>query len=128
MKKIILFLLLVATTTLFAAKIYDAELENFTYVRTIDGDTFVIDIEGVYEVFGSNISVRIRGIDTPERGQENYSESTEVLKALLESGDKIQIINISRDKYFRIGADVFVGDINVAEHMLRHGYAKVYEQ
>ncbi len=134
MRKIILFLLLVITittitaTTLFATKIYDAQLENAKYVRTIDGDTFVVNIEGIYEVFGSNLSIRIRGINTPERGQENYKESREVLRELLESGLEISIINLSRDKYFRLGADVYVGDINVAEHMLRHGYARIYGQ
>ncbi len=127
MRKILLLFILF-TTTIFAAKIYDAELIDFEYVRTIDGDTFVINIPNIYEVFGSNVGIRIRGINTPERGQENYAESTEILRNFLESGKPIRIVNLSRDKYFRLGADIYVGDVNVAEYMLEHGYAKVYGQ
>ncbi len=123
-KTIIIFLLL--TTSLFA-KIYDKELKGFKYVRMVDGDTFVITIKSGYRVFGENIRVRIRGINTPERNEPLFEESTEVLRELLESGKKIKIKNLDRYKYFGIYADVYVGNINVAEYMLEHGYAKEYK-
>ena len=47
--------------TLLANSFYDVIVE-----RVIDGDTIVISIPNVPEVFGKKISVRIAGIDTPE--------------------------------------------------------------
>ena len=59
---IILFLI---QTTLTTAN-YKDEIKDFTVVKVRDGDTFIINIENVPDVFGKEIAVRIRGIDTPE--------------------------------------------------------------
>lgn len=52
---------------------YKEEIKDFTIIKVIDGanspqkrDTFIINIANVPDVFGNNIAVRIRGIDTPE--------------------------------------------------------------
>ena len=36
------------------------------FVKNYDGDTITVDIPNVHSFFGNNISVRVRGIDTPE--------------------------------------------------------------
>ena len=59
---IILFLI---QTTLTTAN-YKDEIKDFTVVKVRDGDTFVINIKNIPDVFGEEIAVRIRGIDTPE--------------------------------------------------------------
>ncbi|WP_302367380.1 hypothetical protein [Brachyspira aalborgi] len=40
-----------------------------------DGDTFVITIEDTPDVFGEEIAVRIRGIDTPELNEATARRS-----------------------------------------------------
>ena len=35
-------------------------------VRVIDGDTFSVDVEGLHDIIGKEVKIRIRGIDTPE--------------------------------------------------------------
>jgi endonuclease YncB( thermonuclease family) len=101
-------------------------------VRNYDGDTFVVNLKDIPEVFGYNISVRIRGIDSAEiKGNElcekyDAIESRDVLYKLLD-GKKIKLLNCSRDKYFRLLCDVNAGGIDIKSYMLDHKYAVSYD-
>ena len=131
---IILFLI---QATLTSAN-YKDEITDFTVVKVRDGDTFIINIENVPDVFGNNIAVRIRGIDTPElndkREEIKAIKAKEELEKLLTSGDansgqkpKVILYNLGRDKYFRLLASVKVGDVDVAEYLIKKGLAKKYD-
>ena len=135
MKK--LFLIFIISFNLFAFETSEninqtKTFTNVQIIRVYDGDTFFVNIPYVHWLIGSNISVRIRGIDTPEiRGgteetKELARKSKEALIKLFE-GRKITLYNLNRDKYFRILADVKADDINVAEYMIKNNYAKKYE-
>ena len=79
------------------------------------------------------IAVRIRGIDTPELNDKREEirniaiKAKEELEKLFNSGNKIILYNLGRDKYFRLLASVKVGDIDVAEYMIKKGLAKSYD-
>ena len=126
---IILFLI---QTTLTTAN-YKDEIKDFTVVKVRDGDTFVINIENVPDVFGEEIAVRIRGIDTPELNDSREEirniaiKAKEELEKLFNSGNKIILYNLGRDKYFRLLASVKVGNIDVAEYLIKKGLAKSYD-
>lgn len=111
---------------------YKDEIKDFTIVKVRDGDTFIIDISNIPDVFGKNIAVRIRGIDTPELNDKREEIKTIAIKAkeelekLFNSGYKIVLYNLGRDKYFRLLASVKVGDIDVAEYLIKKGLAKSY--
>lgn len=117
MKKLLL-IYMVLSISLFAFEttennINNNILYNIVVIRIYDGDTFFVNIPDVHWLIGSNISVRIRGIDTPEiRGgteetKELARKSRDALIKLFE-GRKITLYNLNRDKYFRILADVAV--------------------
>ena len=112
---------------------YSDTINNFTIVKVRDGDTFVINIENVPDVFGKEIAVRIRGIDTPELNDKREEirniaiKAKEELEKLFNSGNKIILYNLGRDKYFRLLASVKVGDIDVSEYMIKKGLAKSYD-
>lgn len=121
------------------AEYYKDEIKDFTVVKVRDGanspqkrDTFVINITNVPDVFGNNIAVRIRGIDTPELNDKREEirkisiQAKEELERLLYSGNKIILYDLGRDKYFRLLASVKVGNIDVAEYMINRGLAKSY--
>ena len=82
-------------------------------LRVIDGDTFVCDIDEHSAIAGKNISIRLRGINTPElkscREEERKSAilEKERLSNLLNNACVIELRNLDRDKYFRIDADVY---------------------
>ena len=54
------------------------------------------------------------------------SQAKEELEKLLTSGQKVVLYNLGRDKYFRLLASVKVGNIDVAEYMIKKGLAKSY--
>ena len=109
----------------YSAEYYDT-ITNFTIIKVRDGDTFVINIENVPDVFGKEIAVRIRGIDTPELNDSREEirkisiQAKEELEKLLlnanasqrdaigNSGQKpnITLYNLGQDKYFRLLASV----------------------
>ena len=112
---------------------YKEEIKDFTVVKVRDGDTFIIDIPNIPDVFGKNIAVRIRGIDTPELNDKREEIKTIAIKAkeelekLLLNSKNITLYNLGRDKYFRLLASVKVGNIDVAEYMIKKGLAKSYD-
>ena len=83
-------------------------------LRVIDGDTFACDIDEHSAIAGKNISIRLRGINTPElrskdpEGRLSAIFEKQRLSDLLTNARVIELRNIDRDKYFRIGADVYI--------------------
>lgn len=111
---------------------YSDNITNFTIIKVRDGDTFMIDIPNIPDVFGKNIAVRIRGIDTPELNDSREEirkisiQAKEELEKILNNGKKITLYNLGRDKYFRLLASVKVDNIDVSEYLIKKGLAKKY--
>lgn len=129
-KTIMLFFILFQ---ILLSKTYYDNITNFEIVKVRDGDTFIINVKNIPDVFGDEIAVRIRGIDTPELKDEREEirkisiQAKEELEKLFASGKKIVLYNLGRDKYFRLLASVKVGDIDVAEYLIKKGLAKKYD-
>ena len=54
-------------------------------------------------------------------------KAKEELEKLLLNSKNITLYNLGRDKYFRLLASVKVGNIDVAEYMIKKGLAKSYD-
>ena len=81
--------------------------------RVIDGDT--IDI--------GNESVRLLGINTPERGEQGYEEAKEFLGQLvLGKNVTLEFVGERQDKYGRILAYVFLNNTNINVKMIENGF------
>lgn len=76
-------------------------------------------------------------IDTPETRKWKYGykcpqelelglEAKRVVEAFLEGAESIDLRNVSRGKYFRRAADVYVGEKNLSDLLLEQGLAHVY--
>lgn len=96
-----------------------------------DGDT----VTAAFETLGAGIyshKVRMLGIDTPEIRTKNLQEKKAALKAK-EYLNNLLLNNIvllhikSTDKYGRILATIFVDKLNINEHMVLAGHARVYD-
>ncbi len=101
---------------------------NAEVVRVVDGDTVRLRVDvGFRMEYEDNF--RLVGIDTPERGQEGFTEATDRMKEwLLAEGNKVRIEVTKRDKYGRYLAtlsSITSGEI-VNEVMVTEGYAKEY--
>ena len=102
-------------------------------VSVYDGDTFRCNIDGLSDIIGKNISVRIRGIDTPEMTDKNPYVKAKAIDARdftrrkLLSAEVVELKNIDRDKYFRILADVYVDGEKLSELLLKAALAQEYD-
>ena len=72
-------------------------LSNVNVISVYDGDTFKVNIPCEMEVFCEAVSVRVRGVDTPE--------IKEFTQAFLKK-TPISLTNCGRDKYFRLLCNV----------------------
>lgn len=95
----------------------------------VDGDTIVLLVEG--QRVGE---VRLFGIDAPElRSRASKEETQAGLRArdaldrlLAAGGDHVRVIPIEHDHYCRIVARIEIDGHDVAEAMLRGGWAYVF--
>lgn len=128
--KLLLFLFIIFCYS-YSAEYYDT-ITNFTIIKVRDGDTFMINIPNIPDVFGKNIAVRIRGIDTPELNDSREEirkisiQAKEELEKLLLNAKEITLYNLGRDKYFRLLASVKVDNVDVSEYLIKKGLAKKY--
>ena len=135
------FLTVLLIYALNTVVVYAKSFSNMTYgdvtvsevVSVYDGDTFKVHIACWPGIVGYRISVRIVGIDTFEiRGKcQAEKDQAKLAKQFvtnhLQSAQIVELRNIKRGKYFRILADVFVDEINLAEAIIEAGLAVVYD-
>ena len=108
------------------------DYEGAVYVRNYDGDTITFNLPTLHPIIGKNISLRVNGIDTPEiRGKcekEIYDaeQARDMVSDILKDAGKIALKNLKRGKYFRIVADVYVDEENLAVMLVEAGVAIPY--
>lgn len=109
------------------------DFNNVEYVSNYDGDTLRVSIKNLHPLIGSNINIRVNGIDTPEmkggceKSKALAKEAKLVVQELLTKAKQIRLLNCTRGKYFRICADVYADNINVASLLLAKGLAVKYD-
>jgi len=118
-------LLLLALVTALPASSALAALDG-TVVRVVDGDTIHVRIGARVE------KVRYIGVNTPEvhhprKGEEpGGREAAEVNRRLVEGKTvRLELDVQERDRYGRLLAYVWVGDVMVNAELVRLGYAQV---
>lgn len=105
--------------------------EKYPLVSVVDGDTIKILVNG------ENTSVRLIGVDTPEKYSTRYGyaecfgeEASQYLKDLLKDISEVEIeyddSQGTYDKYGRILGYLFVNGENYNQKMIEDGYAREY--
>jgi micrococcal nuclease len=103
-------------------------------VGGVDGDTIKTRIDALPCPL-CKVSIRIRGIDTPEKGTRAKCpmeaalalQASYMTKKLIGSTKSMTVINPTWDKYGgRINGDVLVGGYNVGNELLASGLARPY--
>ncbi len=132
---IVLFLAFVALNAIAddSCKHDDHNFRCVKYLKNYDGDTITFDIPGIHPLIGKNISVRVRGLDTAEVSTKNKCEkrvglyTKEQVAVLLKRAKRVDLLNVSREKYFRILADVIVDGKSLSENLMNAGLAYAYD-
>jgi micrococcal nuclease len=65
MNRILILASLLVVGSAYAKETY-GDLTISHLIRVYDGDTFYVDVEGLHPIIGKEMSIRIRGVDTPE--------------------------------------------------------------
>jgi micrococcal nuclease len=121
-----LAVLLLLLTVLAAGPAEAGRSFTAVVVRIVDGDTIYVRFDGRTE------KVRYIGMDTPEthhprRGEEPGGRAATEVNRLLVDGKVVRLeLDVrERDRYGRLLAYVFVGDLMVNAELVRLGYAQV---
>ena len=103
------------------------------YLRNYDGDTVTVDIPDLHPLIGSSIAVRLGGVDTPELRskvpcEKNYArEAKALVEESLGNAGRIDLVNIKRDKYFRVVADITYDGISLKNTLMARGLGVAYD-
>lgn len=114
---LIIFLVAINYSWIDSYVIKEINKEEVSVLRVIDGDTIV----------AGNETIRLLGINTPEKGEKYYKEAKNFLEILilnetieLESGKE------NRDKYHRELRYIFVENNNINLELVKKGFANPY--
>lgn len=117
-----------------AAETSDADtLENVEIVSVYDGDTFKINLSCSLSAYCDKVSVRVRGVDTPEIKGKTAREKELAKKAKAFTKDfladkPVTLRNCGRDKYFRLLCDVSNGSgQDLARELIKRDLGYAYE-
>jgi len=107
---------------------------NFTIVKVIDGDT--LQIESLQELPELKLYLRVREIDTPEKGSRAKcdkeaklaEQASKFTKQFVGKNKKATFRNIKWDKYGgRLLADVEINGKSLAGELVKSNYARSYD-
>jgi len=136
MKKIIISVIAMLSIVAFAqgkqkeGVIYDAAI-----TRVIDGDTVAFQAPFLPAPLKQELSIRVFGVDTPEKGHRAQCPSEDqrgqaasaFTKAQISASTKRQVILMDWDKYGgRVLGDVILDGKSLRQMLISNGYAREY--
>ena len=135
-KDAVILILVVILLSLFIGchAAYAGQKYRWPVLRVIDGDTVKVRINSMPREL-QLVSVRINGVDTPEKGrrakcsyERELSKKAKAFTSLaLEQAKDIYFTNISYGKYGgRILATVYVDGFNLGDMLINQNLAKPY--
>lgn len=110
-------------------------LYNYKIIRVIDGDTVAIAATFLPAPLKPELSLRIFGVDTPEKGfraecdseREAANKASGFTKQQLASAKKIKVLLMEWDKYGgRVLGDVIYDGKSLRAELIRNGHAREY--
>jgi endonuclease YncB( thermonuclease family) len=134
-KIMFVMLLAMATTTAWAQKQKPGVTYDATVLRIIDGDTVAFSAPWLPAPLKKELSIRVFGVDTPEKGHRAQCPSEDLLgkaatnftKDTIAQAQKLQIVLMDWDKYGgRVLGDVLVDGQSLRMLLISKGYAREY--
>ena len=135
MKKIITIILLAISTIAFAQKQKPMNVYDFTITRVIDGDTVAFQATFLPPPLKQELSIRVFGVDTPEKGHRAMCPSeaqrgeaaTAFTKNAITKAQKRQVAIIDWDKYGgRVLGDILLDGQSLRMMLIQNGFAREY--
>lgn len=130
-----LFLLFAISGICHAEQTNNPNLYDWKIIKDVDGDTVEVEVDFLPIELGKRLSVRIYGVDTPEKGWRAQSDherkmgeqASAFTKNLLQNAKDVKIRVISWDKYGgRLLGDVILDGKSLRQLLLENKYAREY--
>lgn len=108
------------------------EFHCVKYVSAYDADTIKVNLPNIHPLLGDRISVRVFGVDSPEiKGQtkcekEKAIKARDLVRTWLSTAKRIDLVNIGRDKYFRVLARVRIDGKDLSDKLIELKLAYPY--
>jgi endonuclease YncB( thermonuclease family) len=135
MKKLLTIALLVLSTVAFAQKQKPMNIYDFPITRVIDGDTVAFQATFLPPPLKQELSVRVFGVDTPEKGfraqcpseDQRGQAATAFTKNAISKAQKRQVAIIDWDKYGgRVLGDILLDGQSLRMMLIQNGFAREY--
>jgi endonuclease YncB( thermonuclease family) len=138
MKKLLLTLsLIIATASVAYAEVKKPEgvIHDLKIIRIIDGDTVEIEAPFLIDPLPKKLSIRVWGVDTPEKGGRASCEkeaelgaaASKFTKDLVANAKTTQINLYKWDKFGgRVLGDVLIDGQSLTKMLIEKGYAREY--
>jgi len=119
----------------FAQKQKEGVTYDATILRVIDGDTVAFQAPYLPDPLKKELSIRVFGVDTPEKGFRAKCESedakgqaaTKFTKESIAGAKKLQIVLMDWDKYGgRVLGDVILDGRSLRMMLIVNGFAREY--
>ena len=115
--------------------VFSFPIKGGRVIKVYDGDTITITSKlPIKKSPLYRFSVRLNGIDTPEMkgsgvtdDEKNAAHSAKEFVSNLILNKYVSLKNIQNEKYGRILADVYIGDIHLNQLLLKEKYAVAYD-
>ena len=136
MKKIIISVIAMLSIVAFAqGKQKEGVIYDAVITRVIDGDTVAFQAPFLPAPLKQELSIRVFGVDTPEKGHRAQCPSedqrgqaaTAFTKAQINASTKRQVILMDWDKYGgRVLGDVLLNGVSLRQQLIANGFAREY--
>lgn len=135
MKYLVLVFLAFLASTAIAQKQREGVMYEAKLTRVIDGDTVAFQANWLPQPLKKELSIRVYGVDTPEKGprakcpseNERGQAATQFTKQMVTGAQRTQIYLIDWDKYGgRVLGDVILDGVSLRKMLIEKGYAREY--
>jgi endonuclease YncB( thermonuclease family) len=131
------FLILLASFLAFTVSAKEVKMVEYDWrvTKVVDGDTIKFEAPWVPDPIKKEMSVRIYGVDTPEKGWRGKCEkekaagaaATKFAKDLVKNAKSIKIAISAWDKFGgRVLGDVIVDGKSLRKELIANGHAREY--
>jgi endonuclease YncB( thermonuclease family) len=135
MKKLLALLLIVPVLAVAQPRQKPGVTYDAVITRVIDGDTVAFQADFLPAPLKKELSIRVYGVDTPEKGHRAACPSeaargeaaTAFTKAQINAATKRQIVLMDWDKYGgRVLGDVLLNGQSLRGMLIQNGFAREY--
>jgi len=135
MKKLLILLALVPCLAMAQPKQKPGVVYDAVITRVIDGDTVGIAATWLPAPLKPELSIRVYGVDTPEKGfraqcpseAQRGEAASAFTKQMIAASTKRQVVLMDWDKYGgRVLGDVLLNDVSLRQQLIANGFAREY--